>query len=362
MCNTLLKHPSTQAFKHSTILEKRPIRAKEQLPIISSITVLIQNSTDSKLYAHVTGRDLEKNLSAVKENGHDVYRPTSPVNTHGELEEKIAIAVDSKAHLAIRVPQMEGERIWFSKKKPLEIFLNPGPAFVEPAVNDVFDVKRIPSDGLATIRSKLEKQGGGWERLVVRSLSGDILRAIGPNLGQKSIPEFAKDMERYFQRHIYEVWGKYGSEDLEVDTQGLKGVVKGRVKDGQLCSAGIAFFVQPSFRDIFSCDTGPFAGGAGVSPEQLNIGARIAAATNRSTRYSNPAQPHGEKVENYYKENVTNYYARICHEVNIDHLGYASPYDDVHPSAEGTIQEGSVNETKPKSLRITVGGGRNSPS
>jgi hypothetical protein len=45
-----------------------------------------------------------------------------------------------------------------------------------------------------------------------------------------------------------------------VDTQGPKGSVKGRVKDGKLSFEGIAEFGKPSTRDIFTCDSGPFVG------------------------------------------------------------------------------------------------------
>jgi hypothetical protein len=369
---------------------------------MESITVNIKNATDSKLYAHVTGADLtdDKKILALEADGSSLYYPTSPANTITPLEKEIGIPIDARSVRAIKVPRLKSGRVWFSKNEKLTFFRNPGPAFVTPAVQDPFDlnnhiewgfceltfdekqlfanitqidfigmpialtlktenngikdVKGLPADGIKTISSKLEQQGGGWEGLVQRSPSGEILRIIGPNLGSSLVPAFKIG---YFERYIGNVWDKYKSEDLVIDTQSELGLVKGRVKeDGKLTFDNIASFGKPSSRDVFTCDTGPFAGGKGVSIHQLNIGARISAALNRSTLHSNPNQPHGEIVSNYYKEHVTNHYARIYHEVASDHLGYAFPYDDVHPSVEGADQEGAVHDEKPVLLQITVGG------
>jgi hypothetical protein len=365
--------------------------------IMTSITVYIKNTTGSKLYAHVTGKDLKNTLLAVKADGRSIYYPKSPANALTDLEEDISIVIDGPQR-AIQVPQMTGGRIWFSKEKKLKFFRNPGPAFVEPNVQNATDpnsqtqwgfceltfdekqlfanitqidfiglpialelnteknglkkVKGLPSDGIKAIGSKLEELGGGWERLIQRSASGELLRILGPNLGASLVPAFAVG---YYESYIDSVWGKYGAEDLIIDTQGPLGKVTGRVKGENLVFEGIASFKKPSTRDVFTCDTGAFAG-AGASKDQLNIGARIAAALNRSTLWSNPNQPHGESVDKYYKESITNHYARIYHEVASDKLGYAFPYDDVHPSADGTNQEGAVYDEKPLFLQVVVGG------
>ncbi|KAH4918498.1 hypothetical protein HBI57_206870 [Parastagonospora nodorum] len=365
---------------------------------MESITVHIKNNTGSKLYAHVTGKDLEGTLFAVKADGRSIYHPNSPDKPLVDLEEDIGIAIDGSQR-AIEVPQMTGGRIWFSKEEKLTFFRNPGPAFVEPAVQNVSDlnnnkqwgyceltfdkkqlfanttqidfiglpiameltteknglkkVKGLPADGIKAICSKLEELGGGWEELIRRSASGEVLRVLGPNLGASLVPAFQNG---YYAPYVDRVWGKYTSEDLVIDTQSALGVIKGRVKDGKLNFDGIASFEKPSTRDIFTCATGPFADGKDVSKDKLNIGARISAALNRSTLWSNPNQPHAEVIDNYYKDHITNHYARIFHEVSSDHLGYAFPYDDVHPSADGTSQEGAVNDEKPTIFQIIVGG------
>lgn len=87
------------------------------------------------------------------------------------------------------------------------------------------------------------------------------------------------------------------------------------------------------------------------------LGARIAAAFNRSTLLSDAQQPDGEQVANYYQTSPTNHYARIVHETNIDNRGYAFPYDDVVPSgATQPDPAGTVFDGSPKLLTVTLGG------
>jgi hypothetical protein len=73
---------------------------------------------------------------------------------------------------------------------------------------------------------------------------------------------------------------------------------------------------------------------------------------NRSTLLINDVHPNDEKVENYYKDQVTNHYARLVHEANIDGRGYAFPYDDV--PGEGVDQSGFVNGN-PKEFIVSIG-------
>lgn len=281
--------------------------------------------------------------------------------------------------------------------------MNPGPALVEPSATNVSDenyerdwgfceftfneselyvnvsyvdfvslpiglqlenqegkVRRVdgmPVDGLERVAKGLEEQGKkdgvGWERLVIRN-GGHVRRALSPNAGAVLFPGM---FDGYYKGHVDAVWDKYSREDLTVNTQFTWGDVVGRVKDGLLIFSNDPklSFSKPSALDIFSCSTGPFAGGPDVSTQKLNIGARLAAALNRSTMLSNRIQPEGERVEEYYREGVTNHYSRICHETTIQGRGYAFPYDDVG-SSKGTDQSGFLNDPKPKVLTVVVGG------
>ncbi|PNY24244.1 Glucan endo-1,3-beta-glucosidase [Tolypocladium capitatum] len=377
------------------------LRTSSTLP--ATLDVVLRNDTDApQLYAHVTGSD-GRGLVILGADGKTPYRPASPSprRTVQPLGANCAIAVGpSGSTRTISVPRLSGARIWFCKDKPLTFFINPGPQLVEPSATNPSDanydldwdfceftwsdqglyanisfvdfvglpvslqlkmgdgsvktVTGLPSDGLDRVCAKLEAQGKvdgkGWEKLVIRSpASGVTLRALSPNSGRVLVPGL---FDGYYKPYVDAVWAKYAAKDLTVNTQFTWGDVKGRVdQDGKLAFAGVGSFGKPAAADIFSCSSGPFAAGPDVSPEMLNIAARIAAALNRSTLLINAAQPAGEKVKTYYKNAVTNHYSRICHEMS---RGYAFPYDDVGTEG-GADQSGFVNDPNPQLLTIGVG-------
>ena len=217
----------------------------------------------------------------------------------------------------------------------------------------VTTVAGTPSNGLDSVCSALTAQsavdGAGWKDLIVKDpATGANLRAISPNAG---IVMNNALFNGYFQAYVDQVWAKYATTSLQVDTQASYGVVSGKVDSSSNLAFGDAgSFPQPSAADIFSCSTGAFAVG---TDEMANIAARLAAAFNRSTLLINSNQPDGEVVSTYYADPVTNHYARIVHAVS--KTGYAFPYDDVGPS-EGADQSGSLFDPNPKLLTVTVGG------
>jgi hypothetical protein len=370
-----------------------------------TVQIVLKNNTGSgTLFAHVTGSDAQ-GLFILSADGKTPYRPANPSETMQPLGGDAAIAVGGPGQSkTVTVPRIFGARIWFVKDEPLRFFVNPGPALVEPTAlnpadenhdkdwgfceftyNDselyvnvsyvdfvslpialqleneagvVRKVEGMPADGLQRVADGLAaqgaKDGAGWDKLVVRK--GDhILRALSPNSG---IAMDSGLFQGYLQSQVDAAWDKYRREDLTINTQYDWGDVVGRVgADGKLTFSGDASlaFDKPSAKDIFSCSTGPFAGGPNVSDERLNIGARLSAALNRSTLATNNRQPEGEKVDTYYKADVTNHYARVCHEVTVQSRGYAFPYDDVGAS-EGEDQSGFLNDPKPKVLTVAVGG------
>jgi hypothetical protein len=198
-------------------------------------------------------------------------------------------------------------------------------------------VSGMPPRRLDTVCSGLIAQnaadGAGWDKLVVTS-GGANLRALSPNNG---IVMDSSLFSGYFQPYVDQVWSKYSSESLTVDTQASYGSVSGTVSGGQLNFSGAGSFAQPTTADIFSCSTGPFANTAG---EMGPLVARISAAFNRTTLLTDTDQPDGENPANYYKNSITNHYARIVHAANLDGLGYAFPYDDVTPNG-GVNQSGA---------------------
>lgn len=368
----------------------------------STLNVILRNDTGSaQLYAHITGQD-DSGIMILGSDGKTPYRPGNPSATLQPLGADCAIAIGASGTArTVSIPRISGARIWFCKDKPLNFFINPGPALVEPSATNPSDlnydldwgfceftwnqqelyanvsfvdfvslpislqlktgdgtiktVPGMPADGLDQVCAGLEAQGQsdgkGWDKLVILSSSGANLRALSPNSAGVL---FNGLFDGYYQSYVDAVWNKYASEDLTVNTQFTWGDTVGRVTGGLLTFDKVGSFAKPSASDIFTCSTGPFAGGQGVSQEMLNIGARIAAAFNRSTLLLNAKQPEGEQVNTYYEDQVTNHYSRICHQVSIQSRGYAFPYDDVGPSS-GADQSGFVNDPNPQELTVSVG-------
>ena len=366
----------------------------------SPLKVALVNQTSSDtVFAYITGLDIDHgNAWVIVRADGGLYYPPSPTEILQPLNEDCGIALGNPgSSQTISIPHIAGGRIYFSIGKPLVLLLNPGPALVEPSPtnpsdqnyhtpwgfceftfnsaqlfanisyvdfvalpialsirNTTGEIKNVPGigpDALATVCSALEvqqiKDGAGWRSLIVR-VDGKPLRALSPNNGIVLNPSLFED---YWSQYIDEAWSKYANEDLVVHTQSTSGQMKAHVSGDELrFSAGS--YTKPSARDIFSCSTGPFAN---ADPEVLRITPRLAAAINRSTLHTHTNQPCIEAIEHYYAHDVTNHYARIVHEVNIDRRGYAFPYDDVVPDGSSDVA-GTIYDPRPSLFTVTVGG------
>jgi hypothetical protein len=366
-----------------------------------TVNILLKNTTSGTLYAYITGRANDA-LCLIQADGRTQYFPRSPAGTLSPLEVDCGIYIGAPgATKTAQIPHLSASRIWFSLNQPLTFFLNPGPALVEPSVTNPSDpninkiwgfceftfnaqqlyanisyvdfvsipiamsltnaagetksVKGIPRDGLETICTKLANQhavdGAGWNELIVKTPSGQNLRALSPNLGLVVKPWI---FNGYFEPYVSQVWERFKTTQLSVDTQSRFGSVNGRVLNEVLDFSGLASFTKPSTGDIFSCSTGPFQ----TNSEALRaLTPRIAAEFNRSAIHtgSSPADP-----SLYYKTSPTNHYSRIIHETNLDSRGYGFPYDDVIKSGSHD-QSGSVYDPNPILLSITVGGETDRP-
>ena len=234
----------------------------------------------------------------------------------------------------------------------------------------------LPPDGLDAVCDELRRQaarqpGAGWDRLVVPAPSGGNLRVLSPNNAIILDPTLFRT---YWQPYVDRVWARYGpggAGPLTIDSQVAWGVFAGRVaadSDALVFPNTLLFpdapgaFARPTARDIFSCSTGAFGDYPGDDRAVAvlgNLGARLSAAFNRSTLLLNARQPEGERVETYYRDPITNHYARILHALNLDGRGYAFPYDDVGPAggAGGSDQMGAVASERPGLFTVMIGGG-----
>ncbi|KAI5460046.1 glucanase B [Mariannaea sp. PMI_226] len=370
---------------------------------------LVNRTGASMLYGHITGRReaAASQMFVMQADGQTAYDLVSNGQILQPLGVDSAIPIGGPgAKKRVRIPRLVGGRIYFSKNKPLTFLVNPGPALVEPSAMNKSDanysgawifceltfnavevfvnissvdfvsipvgltlqsdngqvqqVSGFPNGGPTSIAHSLEKLDDTWKKLVIRNSSGGLIRILSPNSALDVFPDIFKG---HYTNYVNAVWKKYKTEDLVVDTQRADwGVYRGRVQaDGSLHFTGKQYsfdFEKPTTRDIFSCNTGPFAVRPPVDDREqarLNVGARLAAAFNRTTLLTNSQQPQQEDVKKFYTQEPINWYARYCHEVSVGGRGYAFPYDDVLPTG-AVDQSGSLAEQNPSVLTVTVGG------
>ncbi|KAK3313871.1 hypothetical protein B0H66DRAFT_365669 [Apodospora peruviana] len=378
-----------------------------------NLDIAIQNNTTSAdVWAYVTGIDTNRNNAVfiLQSDGVTPYYPTSPGSVGSPLQADAAIKLGGPGSFKkVRIPQIVGGRIWLVKDKKLTFLLNPGPALVEPSPTNPSDsnyelywgfaeltfndfqafanityvdfisvpvslallsdsgstqfVPGFPANGLDGVCNELVAQNNrdraGWDKLVVKQkATGKNLRALSPNAG---IVMNQGLFDGYYQPYVNAVWQKYSSQPLTLNTQVQWGVLKGQVQNGKFVFGNVGAIPQPSAKDIFSCDTGAFAKYPQNTDEMGNIVTRLCAAFNRSTLLSNPNQPDGEKIANYYKESITNHYSRIVHAAHPDGKGYTFAYDDVAPNDDANVA-GTVASGEPKLLVVSFGGPASIPA
>ena len=368
----------------------------------STLQLALLNQTSSgTVYAYITGNAVDHNNSLVliQSDGKTPYYPASPSKNGTALAQNCAIRLGAPGSTTnVTIPRISAGRLWFSIGSPLTFLLNPGPGLVEPTVANPNDpniniqwdfceftfnqyqlyanithvdffsipigmtlvnssnatqhVSGLPSGGLNTLISGLRAQDSsdraGWSQLIVTGPNGN-LRVLSPNTG---ITNNSSLFSGYYEPYVNQVYSQYQNQKLTIDTQAEWGVVTGQVSDGKLTFAGAGSFAKPSTANIFSNSSGPFATS---TAEMGDIGARLAAAFNRSTLLIDSNQPDGENPANYYKNSITNHYARILHATSLDGRGYAFPYDDVAPNG-GKDQSGYFSDGNPKLWTIAVGG------
>lgn len=360
---------------------------------------LVNRRSGQQVYAHVFGWDRSKSrwffLAA---DGKTRVYPGSPTSTMTPLAANTAIPLGAAGTTKqITLTAMDSGRVYFAVGKPLKFFVNPGGGVALPSVtnpadanaavewgffelsldgNGVFgnisfvdfvgvrigmtlftatgrqDVGGLLSGGLTKIASGLRAQStvdnAGWSDLIV-SNAGKTLRVLSPNMAAHS-PSWTGRLNGYLDPYVNQVWQKYRTTDLRIDTQSSWGTVIGRVgTDGLLRFPGIGTFAKPSSYAIFNCSVAPFVT---TNDAMGNLTARLTAAFNRSTLLANPIQPDTSATQ-FYRAPVTNHYARLVHASTAAGDGYAFPYDDVHTAGYNT--EGSVVDRQPTRLVVAVG-------
>jgi hypothetical protein len=370
-----------------------------------TLTVALQNRTSSSnVYAYITGLALNNNNAPIfiESDGRSIYFPTSPSQPLTPLARDVAIPLGAPGNTVYAtIPRIAGGRIWFSVNGRLTFYINPGPARVEPSVTNPTDaninvnwtfceftfneaqlfanisyvdfvsvpislaltntagqtqnVPGMPANGLERVveglRAQASRDRRPWDQLI-QSHNGRPLRALSPNnllIGNENA------WGNYWEEYVRQVWSRFTNQDMIVNTQAAAGNLRGRVVNGELTFPSAGSFSPPSAKDIFSCSTGPFATGSNLARNAVIP--RLAAAFNRSTLLLPTDQfPNGNHPGDYYRNAITNHYARIVHSVQRDGRGYAFPYDDVVPDG-GSDVAGVVYDGSPRLFTVGVGGG-----
>jgi Beta-1,3-glucanase len=372
---------------------------------VNGLPIKLVNSTESStVYAYITGRAIDHSncLFLLQADSKTPYYPANPPRIGSTLSADCSIPLGPPGHsVTATIPHIAGGRIWFSVGAKLTFLLNPGgdgAALVEPSVSNRSDpnynvewgfmeftynaaemyanitfvdfvsipiaisltnrsggtksVPGMPPGGLEAVASKLEAQTRSdgyqaWSDLIIKSPTGSILRALSPNNGLVLKPG---DFGSYYDSYVSQVIHKYASSGA------LSATISGKTYTGHTNSTngtitlGNEVFARPTTSDIFSSNSGPFSTGPNVV--RNNLIAQLAAAFNRSTLLFNPNLQ--TPSTDFYRNYVTNHYARIVHEEVMQGRGYAMPYDDVPPSS-GADQSGFVNDTAPALMTVVVG-------
>ncbi|KAI1169780.1 glycoside hydrolase family 64 protein [Nemania sp. FL0916] len=225
------------------------------------------------------------------------------------------------------------------------------------ATNETQTVQGLAAGAVQNICNDLKtqnsKDNAGWDKLCMTNANGEALRVLSPNLYIASNPSWQSD---YYTDYIDQVWTKYASEDLTINTQSGSGSVACRVSDDQLsCANDNRSYPKPTLADIYGCNSGPFAIADGDNDVHRAVVPRLCAAFYRSTLLLDggnvqPSLP----ASSYYTVDPTSHYSRVVHNYEDDNRGYAFSYDDVNPDGENAA--GTVSGSSPTLLRVTAGG------
>lgn len=245
-------------------------------------------------------------------------------------------------------------------------------------------VNRVPgleANALGKICSALEEQTKkdtqNWAEMCLKDDTGNIVRAISPNLYLALHPD--DKMSKYYDDYVDEVWSKYRNTTLTINTQddgnGTKvdsgyeftcrvmadnDLLRCDDVDGHACED--CYFRRPTTAEIMGCSQtadGPFLV---TGHNRSLIVPRLCAAFTRSTLLLKDGnlQPNSKiTADMYYNSTITNHYSRIIHKRLLNHTGYAFAYDDTNPAADHdgdmTSNAGGVIENSdPRLLLITV--------
>ncbi|MDG9724980.1 MULTISPECIES: glycoside hydrolase family 64 protein [unclassified Streptomyces] len=235
--------------------------------------------------------------------------------------------------------------LWLNSTQ-VDMFSAPYTVGVQRADGSVSSAGRLKAGGYNAVFNALRAQPG-WGGLIQTRSDGTVLRALSPLYGLETGALPASVMDD----HINGVWQKYTTTTLTVTPFADRPNTKysGRVSGGVMhftdsAGAVVTSFQKPDASSVFGCHKLLDAPNDQVRGP---ISRTLCAGFNRSTLLSNPDQPDASAAD-FYKESVTNHYARVIHDRMADGKAYAFAFDDVGH------HESLVHDGDPAEARLTL--------
>ncbi|GAA4789740.1 glycoside hydrolase family 64 protein [Streptomyces ziwulingensis] len=228
--------------------------------------------------------------------------------------------------------------LWINSTQ-VDMFSAPYAVGVQRSDGTTATTGHLRAGGYHGFFNALRAQSGGWAGLIRTRSDGTVLRALSPLYGVETGALPASVLDDYINR----VWQKYATSTLTVTPFGDQPGVKyfGRVSGGVLnftnsAGAVVTSFQKPDASSVFGCHRLLDAPNDQVRGP---ISRTLCAGFNRSTLLTNPNQPDGTAAD-FYRDAVTNHYARAVHAQMADGKAYAFAFDDVG-NHESLVHDGN---------------------
>ncbi|GGJ26698.1 glycoside hydrolase family 64 protein [Streptomyces brasiliensis] len=231
--------------------------------------------------------------------------------------------------------------LWLNSTQ-VDMFSAPYAVGVKRADGSVSTTGHLKSGGYNGVLNALRGQAGGWGGLIQTRSDGTVLRALAPGYGLETGALPASVMDDYINR----VWQKYAGSTLTVTPFGDQPNTKyyGRVSGGVMnftdgSGAAVTSFQKPDADSVFGCHKLLDAPNDAVRGP---ISRTLCAGFNRSTLLTSETQPDNSPAD-FYRDAVTNHYARVVHGQMADGKAYAFAFDDVG-NQESLVHDGGPQE------------------
>jgi hypothetical protein len=235
---------------------------------------------------------------------------------------------------------LNNDGLWLNSTQ-VDMFSAPYAVGVQGADGNTATTGHLKSGGYNGVLDDLRGKSG-WSGLVQTGSDGTVLRALAPGHGMESGALPASVMDDYVNR----VWQKYASSTLTVTPFGDQpdtkyyGKVSGDVMNFTDGSGNVVTtFQKPDADSIFGCHKLLDAPNDQVRGP---ISRTLCAGFNRTTLLTNPNQPDTSDAD-FYKDSVTNEYARAIHAQMEDGKAYAFAFDDVG-NHESLVHDGDPQQ------------------